>query len=63
MRRRYADNCDDLVLRETLLMVTVQHSSGNKQAEEDADKDTEKKLEEIKKIGKDTGPKVSPSRS
>ena len=35
-----------------------QHTSGNKKAEEDADKDTEKKLEEIKQIGKKTGPQV-----
>lgn len=35
-----------------------QHSSGNKKAEEDADKDTEKQLEEIKKIGESTGGKV-----
>jgi V-type H+-transporting ATPase subunit G len=35
-----------------------QHTSGNKKAEEDADKDTEKKLEEIKQIGSKTGPKV-----
>jgi V-type H+-transporting ATPase subunit G len=35
-----------------------QHTSGNKKAEEDADKDTEKKLEEIQQIGKKTGPQV-----
>ena len=35
-----------------------QHTSGNKTAEEDADKDTEKKLDEIKQIGQKTGPKV-----
>jgi len=34
------------------------HTSGNKKAEEDADKDTEQKLEEIKQIGKKTGPQV-----
>lgn len=36
----------------------TQHSSGNKAAEEQAEKDTQKQLEEIKAIGKKTGPKV-----
>ncbi len=36
----------------------MQHSSGNKQAEEQAEKETEKKLNEIKQIGEKTGPKV-----
>ena len=35
-----------------------QHTSGNKQAEEQAEKDTDEKLEEIKQIGQKTGPKV-----
>ncbi|QIW97552.1 hypothetical protein AMS68_003070 [Peltaster fructicola] len=35
-----------------------EQQGGNKKAEEDADKDTDKKLAEIKKVGKDTGPKV-----
>lgn len=35
-----------------------QQTSGNKKAEEDADKDTDKKVAEIKKVGKDAGPKV-----
>jgi len=35
-----------------------EHSSGNAQAESDADKDTEKQLQEIKQIGGKTGPKV-----
>jgi V-type H+-transporting ATPase subunit G len=35
-----------------------QHTSGNKKAEEDAEKETQQKLEEIKGIGKKTGPKV-----
>lgn len=35
-----------------------QHTSGNKKAEEDAEKATEKQLEEIKQIGEKTGPKV-----
>ncbi|KAK3044358.1 hypothetical protein LTS18_001487, partial [Coniosporium uncinatum] len=34
------------------------HSSGNKKAEEDANKDTEGKLEEINSIGDDKGNKV-----
>jgi V-type H+-transporting ATPase subunit G len=34
------------------------HSSGNKKMEEDAHKDTEKKLAEIKKLGKSKGQKV-----
>lgn len=36
----------------------LQHSSGNKQAEEQAEKKTDKELEEIKEIGKKSGPKV-----
>lgn len=36
----------------------TQHSSGNKAAEEQAEKDTQKQLEEIKAIGKKTGPTV-----
>lgn len=36
----------------------VQHTSGNKAAEEQADKDTQKQLDEIKSIGEKTGPKV-----
>ena len=35
-----------------------QHTSGNKKAEEDAEKATEKQLEEIKQTGEKTGPKV-----
>ncbi|KAL9532871.1 V-type proton ATPase subunit [Sphaerulina musiva] len=35
-----------------------QHTSGNKKAEQDAEKETEKSLSEIKGIGKKTGPKV-----
>ena len=36
----------------------LQHSSGNKKAEEDAEKDTQAKLDEIKQIGDKSGPKV-----
>ncbi|SMR43990.1 unnamed protein product [Zymoseptoria tritici ST99CH_3D1] len=35
-----------------------QHTSGNEKAEQDANKDTEKQLNEIKQIGSKTGPKV-----
>jgi V-type H+-transporting ATPase subunit G len=35
-----------------------QHSSGNKKMEEDANRDTEGKLEEINKIGKANGKRV-----
>ncbi|KAM0719992.1 hypothetical protein Q7P37_004127 [Cladosporium fusiforme] len=35
-----------------------QQTSGNKKAEEDAEKATEKELQEIKQIGDKTGPKV-----
>ncbi|WPH00608.1 Hypothetical protein R9X50_00343800 [Acrodontium crateriforme] len=35
-----------------------EHTSGNKAAEEKADKETEKELEKIKAIGKKTGPQV-----
>lgn len=38
--------------------MSAQHSSGNKKAEEDAEKETQQKLEEIKKVGDKTGPKV-----
>ena len=36
----------------------MQHTSGNKSAEEQADKDTQKQLDEIKQIGQKTGPQV-----
>ena len=36
----------------------AQHTSGNKKMEEDANKETEAKLEEIKKVGKEKGNKV-----
>lgn len=39
-------------------MIHVQHTSGNKKMEDDANKDTEKKIAEIKQIGKDKGSKV-----
>ena len=35
-----------------------QHTSGNKKAEADAEKETNEKLDEIKGIGQKTGPKV-----
>ncbi|KAK6429946.1 hypothetical protein LTR95_013903 [Oleoguttula sp. CCFEE 5521] len=35
-----------------------EQNGGNKKAEEDADKETEKKLAEIKQVGEKTGPKV-----
>ena len=38
--------------------LTLQHSSGNKKAEDDANKDAEKKLDEIKGIGSKSGDKV-----
>jgi V-type H+-transporting ATPase subunit G len=39
-------------------LTSIKHSSGNKKMEEDAHKDTEKKLAEIKKLGKSKGQKV-----
>jgi len=36
----------------------LQHTSGNKQAEQDADKESDEKLKEIKDIGGNTGSKV-----
>lgn len=36
----------------------LQHSSGNKKAEEDADKDADEKLKDIKAVGSKTGDKV-----
>ncbi|KIW08939.1 V-type ATPase, G subunit [Verruconis gallopava] len=39
-------------------MFEQEHSSGNKKMEDDANKETTKKIEEIKKIGKERGPKV-----
>ena len=36
----------------------MQHTSGNKQAEEQAEQETQKKLDEIKQIGQKTGPQV-----
>jgi hypothetical protein len=49
------------VLEATVLRTSAdseQHTSGNKKAEEDAQKATDKQLEEIKQIGEKTGPKV-----
>lgn len=40
------------------MRIATQHTSGNKAAEEQAEKDTEKQLDEIKGIGKKTGPQV-----
>lgn len=40
------------------ILILSQHSSGNKKAEEAADKDTEAKLKEIKEIGDKSGKKV-----
>lgn len=40
------------------ILIICQHTSGNKKAEEDADKDTEQKLQEIKEIGNKQGKKV-----
>ena len=39
-------------------LTVAQHSSGNKKAEEDADKEAEKTLAEIKRIGEKSGDKV-----
>lgn len=36
----------------------MQHSSGNKKAEEDANREAERKVEETKKIGSEKGSKV-----
>jgi len=37
---------------------TIQQQGGNKKAEDDANKEAEKQLEEIKKAGDEKGPKV-----
>lgn len=39
-------------------LTAVQHSSGNKKAEDDAKKDTDVQVKEIEEIGKKSGPKV-----
>ena len=39
-------------------LTIVQHSSGNKKAEEDAAKDTDTKVKEIEQIGSKSGSKV-----
>lgn len=57
-RRRYALCYHGAGILGSLTDLMCQQSSGNKKAEQDADKDTEAKLEEIKKIGGETGPKV-----
>lgn len=41
-----------------ILIHTIQHTSGNKKMEDDAAKDTDKKIAENKKLGKDKGKKV-----
>lgn len=43
---------------EFIRLTSSKHSSGNQKMEEDAHKDTEKKLAEIKKLGKSKGQKV-----
>jgi len=40
------------------ILTMLQHTSGNKKMEEEANKETDSKLEEIKKIGKEKGNKV-----
>lgn len=39
-------------------LTTVQHSSGNKKAEEDAKKDTDNKVKEVEELGNKSGSKV-----
>ena len=45
-------------LRTMLIAKKLQHSSGNKKAEMDANKDTEEKLQEIQESGKKKGDQV-----
>lgn len=55
MKKRFAvpsSSCKSQVL------TVVQHSSGNKKAEDDAKKDTDGKVKEIDEIGKKSGSKV-----
>ncbi len=61
MRRKYVSEAESILLSRALREETDtirKQSSGNKKAEEDADKDTEEKLQEIKKIGGEKGDKV-----
>ena len=39
-------------------LTTVQHSSGNKKAEDDAKKDTDNKVKEVEELGNKSGSKV-----
>lgn len=40
------------------MLTTVQHSSGNKKAEDDAKKDTDNKVKEVEELGNKSGSKV-----
>ena len=40
------------------MLTVLQHSSGNKTAEEEANKETDGKVKEIEQVGSKSGPKV-----
>lgn len=54
-RRRFVTPGDQ---SQRLLTHAVQHTSGNKKAEQDAENETEEKLKETKDVGKKSGNKV-----
>ena len=58
-RRRYAPSClSSRASVDLLTYCTGQHSSGNKKAEEDAGKDADEQVKEIKSAGQKSGDKV-----
>lgn len=56
-RKKY-DSALRLIFVPVIILTTSQQSSGNKKAEDDANKETDEKLEEIKSIGGEKGPDI-----
>ncbi len=56
-RRRYI-YLDKALLRPPWALMMLQHSSGNKKAEDDAKKDTDNKVKEVEELGNKSGSKV-----
>lgn len=58
LRPRYAKHGNPRPTRRCTADTAMQHSSGNQKAEEEANKETEAKIKEIKDIGSKSGSKV-----
>jgi len=57
-RRRYSFNLNPLPLTPSILLTLLQHSGVNAQAEQEATREVEAKLQEIKRVGEEKTPKV-----